>query len=183
MIELDGNSLTLQQIHAVARHGEKVEISTRGREAILQARGWLEEIIKSGRPVYGINTGFGIFSDRNIQPNEAALLSRNLIISHAVCTGEYLPDEIVRAAMLVRANTLTKGYSGVRIEIIQTLVDMLNLGLTPKVPSQGSLGSSGDLGPLSHMALVFTTDDTDREVESGLADFQGKLMSGKAAMS
>ncbi len=109
MIELDGNSLTLQQIHAVARHGEKVEISTRGREAILQARGWLEEIIKSGRPVYGINTGFGIFSDRNIQPNEAALLSRNLIISHAVCTGEYLPDEIVRAAMLVRANTLTKG--------------------------------------------------------------------------
>lgn len=182
MIEIDGNSLTLRQIYAVARHGEKAAISAEGQASIHNARGWLEEIIKSGRPVYGINTGFGIFSDRNIQSNEAALLSRNLIISHAVCTGEFLPDEIVRAAMLVRANTLTKGYSGVRIEVIQTLLDMLNLGLTPKVPSQGSLGSSGDLGPLSHMALVFTTDEADREEESGKAVFNGRLVSGKAAM-
>ncbi|MHC1784825.1 MAG: histidine ammonia-lyase [Anaerolineaceae bacterium] len=183
MIELDGNNLTLSQILAVARNGEKVKISEKGRESILKAREWLEDIVKSGRPVYGINTGFGIFSDRNIQASEAALLSRNLIISHAVGTGEFLPDEVVRAAMLVRANTLTKGHSGVRIEIIQTLVDMLNLGVTPKVPSQGSLGSSGDLGPLSHMALVFTTDDADREEESGFADFMGNLVSGKEAMA
>jgi histidine ammonia-lyase len=183
MIELDGNNLSLAQILSVARNGEKVQISESGRESIARARGWLEDIVKSGRPVYGINTGFGIFSDRNIQANEAALLSRNLIISHSVGTGDFLSNETVRAAMLVRANTLTKGHSGVRMEIIQTLLDMLNLGLTPKVPSQGSLGSSGDLGPLSHMALVFTTDDEDREDESGLAEFQGQLLSGKEAMA
>lgn len=183
MIELDGNNLTLDQITDVARNNVVVKISDRGRENIQRARLWLEEIVKSGRPVYGINTGFGIFSDSNIQAHEAAILSRNLIISHAVGTGAYLAEEIVRAAMLVRANTLTKGHSGVRIEIIQTILDMLNKGLTPKVPSQGSLGSSGDLGPLSHMALVFTTDDADKLEESGFADYQGKVVPGKEGMA
>jgi histidine ammonia-lyase len=149
-------------------------MSVRGRQQIEDSRLRLEAIMASGHPVYGINTGFGIFADQSIPPEESATLSRNLILSHAVGTGTALPKEVVRAAMLVRANTLTKGFSGVRVEIVQTLLDMLNLGISlPVVPSQGSLGSSGDLCPLSHLALVFTTDERDLEAESGDAYFNG----------
>jgi histidine ammonia-lyase len=143
----------------------------------------VEGIIAEDRPVYGINTGFGIFADRRISKEDAATLSRNLIISHAVATGPDLPLEVVRAAMLIRANTLAKGYSGIRPLVVETLVEMLNRGVTPLIPSQGSLGSSGDLAQLSHLALVFTTDEKDLEAESGWADFKGKRMSGKAAMA
>jgi len=182
MVSIDGSSLSLQDILQVARYQEKVVLSENGRKAIEVSRQHLDTIISTGRPVYGINTGFGIFADQRIPPEAAAVLSRNLILSHAVGTGASLSEEVVRAAMLVRANTLTKGLSGVRVEIVQTLLDMLNSGVTPDIPSQGSLGSSGDLCPLSHMALVFTTDEADRECDSGQATYQGKLMNGKTAM-
>jgi histidine ammonia-lyase len=182
MVALDGNHLALDDVAAVARRDQAVEVSPRAVTAIQQAQRWVESIIDSGQPVYGINTGFGIFADQRIPCKEATRLSRNLILSHAVGTGPYLPDEVVRAAMLVRANTLAKGYSGVRLEVVQTLVDMLNRGVSPLVPSQGSLGSSGDLAPLSHLALVFTMDENDRDGESGYARYKGSVMSGKAAM-
>lgn len=182
MLEIDGSRLTLADVVNVARYGEKVRLSQSGIQAIEQSRENLNAIIATGDPVYGINTGFGIFADRRIPGEDSATLSRNLILSHAVGTGPALDDEIVRAAMLVRANTLSKGYSGVRVEIVQTLLDMLNAGVTPVIPSQGSLGSSGDLCPLSHMALVFTTDDADRVEDSGLAVYQGKILDGKTAM-
>lgn len=182
MIDINGNSLTLEQIAAVARLHETVALSEDGLAAVKRSLACLESIVSSDAPVYGINTGFGIFSDQRIPQSDAAKLSRNLILSHSVGTGPDLPAEIVRAAMLVRANTLSKGFSGVRPIVIQTMLDMLNANITPRVPSQGSLGSSGDLLPLSHMALVFTTDDLDREEDSGLADFQGKTISGKSAM-
>ncbi len=182
-MQIDGNHLTLAQVVAVARDGEVVELAGSAQEAVNRAHQWIDEIVKSDAPVYGINTGFGIFAERRIPRKDAATLSRNLILSHAVGTGAALPAEIVRAAMLVRANTLAKGYSGVRLEVVQTIVDMLNAGVTPVVPSQGSLGSSGDLSPLSHLALVFTTDAQDREEDSGWAEFRGQSMSGKAAMA
>jgi histidine ammonia-lyase len=182
MIEIDGARLSLQDVVKVARYQEKVSISKEGTEAIQACRKNLETIVATDRPVYGINTGFGIFADRRIPRSDSAKLSRNLIVSHAVGTGPDLPEEVVRAAMLVRANTLSKGYSGVRIEIVQTLLDMLNQNVIPVVPSQGSLGSSGDLCPLSHLALVFTTDEEDREEESGRAVYEGVVMSGRAAM-
>ncbi len=182
MIEIDGNHLSIEDVLAVSRFGEQVRISASGKRAILASRKRLEDIIERNHPVYGINTGFGIFADRRIPSHDSARLSRNLILSHAVGTGEDLPLEIVRAAMLVRANTLCKGFSGVRLGIVQTLVDMLNQGVTPIIPSQGSLGSSGDLCLLSHLALVFTTDENDKEDESGLARYEGKIVSGKAAM-
>jgi histidine ammonia-lyase len=140
-------------------------------------------MVASGAPVYGINTGFGIFADQRIPPADSARLSRNLILSHAVGTGSDLPGEVVRAAMLIRANTLAAGYSGVRPELVETLLEMLNRTVIPAIPSQGSLGSSGDLAPLSHLALVFSTDAADRDEESGWADFQGQRLSGKAAMA
>ena len=182
MIELDGNQLTIEQVAAVARQGEPVGLSNSGRVQIEDSHRRLEKIIETGEPVYGINTGFGIFSDRKIPHGDFAKLSRNLILSHAVGTGPAFPETVVRAAMVVRANTLTKGYSGVRIEIVQTILDLLNRQVTPIVPEQGSLGSSGDLCPLSHLALVFTTDDADRDEDSGEAIYQGQIMSGKAAM-
>jgi histidine ammonia-lyase len=183
MIELDGNHLTLNDLVEVAYGRATARLSEGGRLAVARSRACLQTIAQSGKAVYGINTGFGIFAERRIADEDSARLSRNLILSHAVGTGPAMPREVVRAAMLVRANTLAKGYSGVRVELIETLLAMLERGVTPIVPSQGSLGSSGDLGPLSHLALVFTTDENDREQESGLAEFNGQVMSGKAAMS
>ena len=183
MIQIDGNNLTLEDLAAVARGGEPVSLSAEGIQAILTAQGYLEEIRATDQPVYGINTGFGIFADQRIHRQDSARLSRNLILSHAVGTGPALPADVVRAAMLVRANTLTKGLSGVRVEIVETLLEMINKGVTPIIPEQGSLGSSGDLLPLSHMALVFTTDELDREEDSGWAEYKGRLMSGKQAMT
>ena len=181
MITIDGNHLTIDDIVHVARQGERVNLAEDARRRVDLAHGWVDEIVTSKKPVYGINTGFGIFAEQGIPPEDGAILSRNLILSHAVCTGEALPKEVVRAAMLVRANTLAKGHSGVRSEIIDTLLAMLNLNVTPVVPSQGSLGSSGDLGPLSHLALVFTTDKDDLDEESGFAEFQGHVLTGKKA--
>ena len=182
MILIDGEQLTISQVVAVARNGEQVRLAAHAKEHMLESYGWVQGIIAAGRPVYGINTGFGIFADQRISPADSNRLTRNLILSHAVATGPALPAEVVRAAMLIRANTLASGFSGVRPQVAETLLQMLNKQVTPVVPSQGSLGSSGDLAPLSHLALVFSTDESDREEDSGIADFQGQRMSGKSAM-
>jgi len=182
MITINGNNLTIEEVDAVARGSKQVELAPEAYQAIEQSHAWVEDILAAEKPVYGINTGFGIFSDKKISQEDAAKLSRNLILSHAVATGPNLPTEVVRAAMLIRANTLAKGYSGVRPVVIETLTEMLNKGLTPLIPSQGSLGSSGDLAQLSHMALVFTTDEAGLENQSGWAEFDGLRLSGKAAM-
>jgi len=182
MLLIDGYNLTIDDIASVARNYEQVQLSETGKNQIEESIRYKNIILESGLPVYGINTGFGIFSETKIDNKDSALLSRNLILSHAVGTGRPLPKEVVRAAMLVRANTLAKGFSGVRVEIIETLLTMLNVDVIPVIPSQGSLGSSGDLGPLSHLALVFTTDERDLESDSGWAEYKGKIMSGKSAM-
>ena len=185
MLLIDGNNLTIAEVVAVARQGLEVELAPEGRERMLQSYHWVQEIVNADQPVYGINTGFGAFADRRISPRDSASLNRNLILSHAVGTGPALPGEVVRAAMLIRANTLASGYSGARPEVVETLLAMLNRGVTPVVPSQGSLGSSGDLTPLAHLALVFTTDAADLEGESGWAEYgeAGSVLSGKAAMA
>ncbi|MCC6146489.1 MAG: histidine ammonia-lyase [Anaerolineaceae bacterium] len=182
-LEIDGNSLTIEDVARVARHLHPVHLSETGLETVRASSRKIKQILHSGKPAYGINTGFGIFADTTVSTEDSAKLSRNLILSHAVGTGTELSKEVTRGAMLVRANTLSKGFSGVRPEIIQLILDMLNLGVTPIVPSQGSMGSSGDLCPLSHLALVFTTDESDLECESGLAEFEGVVMPGKQAMA
>jgi histidine ammonia-lyase len=139
--------------------------------------------VARGRPVvYGVNTGFGVFANVNVDSADAAKLSHNLIVSHSVGVGQPLPEDVVRAAMLVRANTLALGHSGVRLETLSTLIAMLNAGVHPVVPEIGSLGASGDLAPLSHLVLVLARGEDDTDQESGLADFCGQRMSGKAAM-
>ncbi len=183
MVIIDGNQLTIEQVAAVAREHEPVGLAPDARERMQRSQQWVQEIVAKRDPVYGINTGFGIFADRSIPPADSAILARNLILSHAVGTGPLFPRDVVRAAMLIRANTLAIGHSGVRPALVDTLLEMLNREVTPKVPSQGSLGSSGDLAPLSHLALVLTTDSQDLESESGWTEYRGQRLSGKAAMS
>lgn len=182
MITLGEHSLSLEEIAKVARHEESVSLGEKAIRLIHDSNQRLDKILHSDIPVYGINTGFGIFADQRIPLKDSSKLSRNIILSHAVATGPTLPPEVTRAAMLVRASTLAQGFSGVRMEVVSTLLEMLNKGVTPIIPSQGSLGSSGDLSLLSHMALVFTTDDSDLDEQSGLAEYQGNVLSGKTAM-
>ncbi|HEX9013459.1 MAG TPA: histidine ammonia-lyase, partial [Anaerolineaceae bacterium] len=183
MLEIDGENLTLTQVREVARNEVEVRLSDAAVQKINQSRGTVEAILKTGAPVYGLNTGFGIFAERRIAGSELVRLNRNLILSHATGTGSWLGRDVVRAAMLIRANTLAKGYSGMRLIVIQTILDMLNRGITPRIPSQGSLGSSGDLGPLAYLGLVLSTGPGDLDEESGWAEFAGKVTTGKGAMA
>jgi histidine ammonia-lyase len=134
----------------------------------------VERLVARKEIVYGITTGFGAFKDRLIAPDETAQLQKNLLMSHAVGVGPALPEATVRAMMVIRANTLAKGYSGVRLETLQALLALLNHGVHPIVPAQGSVGASGDLAPLAHMALVL--------IGLGEADFRGERMSGAEAL-
>ena len=183
-MEVNANErITIEDVMLVARHAEPVVLSTETKQLIEQSNQRLNTIANSGRPVYGINTGFGIFANHVIDSSNIAKLNRNLILSHAVGIGEPLSSEIVRAAIFVRAATLSKGFSGVRLLIIQTLLEMLNKHVTPVVPSKGSLGSSGDLCQLSHIALVLSKDEKDLAEESGWAEINGEKKTGKEAMN
>jgi len=182
MLLLGKNNLSINDTIKVACENEQVKLDESAITKINQSHQRLERIVEKGKPVYGINTGFGIFADRQIKHEQICKLNRNLILSHSVGTGDPLSREIVRAAMLIRANTLAKGYSGVRLEVVQTLLDMLNKQVNPIIPSQGSMGSSGDLCQLSQLALVISTDEKDLEEESGKAEYQGNIFSGKKAM-
>ena len=182
MILIDGEQLTISQVVAVARNDEQVRLAAHAKEHMLESYGWVQSIIAAGRPVYGINTGFGIFADQRISPADSNRLTRNLILSHAVATGPALPAEVVRAAMLIRANTLARGNSGVRPAIIDTLLAMLDQDVTPIIPSQGSLGSSGDLAPLSAPApqpsfrMAERWREGRRQVLSSAAGALGRLV-------
>jgi histidine ammonia-lyase len=184
MLTLDGHNLALSAVVRAARDPEiRFELAAEARVRMDQSRAWVEALVDRGDPVYGINTGFGIFSEQRISRADTQRLQRNLILSHSVGLGEPFPDDVVRAAMLIRANTLALGHSGARPAIVETLLAMLNAGVTPIIPSQGSLGSSGDLAPLSHLALTLSRDEEDHEAESGQAWYAGQRLSGKAAMA
>ncbi|HZQ05587.1 MAG TPA: histidine ammonia-lyase [Anaerolineae bacterium] len=178
-----GEPLTLKDVVRVAREFAPVTLATSAREKVAASRAWVEKIVTQGKPIaYGINTGFGVFANVPINGAQERDLMRKLIISHVTGVGKPLAEEVVRATMLIRANALAQGYSGVRPIVIETLVEMLNRGVHPIIPEKGSVGASGDLAPLSHLALVLSTDDQGREDESGMALLRGELMSGKAAM-
>lgn len=181
-LHINGQSLTIPDVVAVAQHDAPVTLAKEAHQRVVESHAWVQSIVRKGKPVYGINTGFGIFSETQISDDQTLNLNRNLIISHALGTGPDLPPEVVRAAMLIRANTLAAGYSGARPAILENLIAMLNAGLTPVIPSQGSLGSSGDLAPLAHLALVLSTDEAETEEESGWALYEGRRLRGKAAM-
>lgn len=173
-ILIDGNNLSLKDFIEITRNYATIELTEESIEKVNKARSLVDRYVAEGKVVYGITTGFGKFSDVTITGDETKALQRNLIISHSCGVGGPLDEEIVRGVMLLRANALAKGYSGIRLSTLQTLIHMLNKGVHPIVPEKGSLGSSGDLAPLSHMVLVMLGE--------GEAIYKGEKMSGKEAM-
>jgi len=182
MVIVDGNSLSIEALIKVSRSCERTQLSPDALVAINKSHERLKNLLTQSKPVYGLNTGFGIFADQAISPEQSKQLNRNLILSHAVGTGEPLAREVVRAAMLIRANTLAKGYSGIGEELVSTLINMLNQQVTPIVCSKGSLGSSGDLCMLAQMALVMSKAENEQEIETGQAYYNNELLNGNIAM-
>ena len=173
-VMVDGESLTIEDVVQVARHNEPVILHDSAVPRIKSSRAVVETAIKQGDIIYGVNTGFGDLADVSINKEDLARLQVNLIRSHSVGVGPPFSQEVVRGMMLLRANALAKGYSGVRLEVIETLIEMLNKDVVPVVPQKGSVGSSGDLAPLAHMALVL--------IGEGEAYYTGKILSGKEAL-
>jgi len=174
IIILDGESLSLEDLVNVSRHGYKVALSESAVKKVEKSRKIVEEIVENNRVVYGVTTGFGKFADVSISKDECKQLQTNIILSHSCGAGPLFPTDAVRAIILLRANALAKGYSGVRMETLNTLIEMLNKGLHPQIPEKGSLGSSGDLAPLSHMVLPMLGE--------GEAEFEGEILPGAEAM-
>lgn len=171
---IDGNSLTLEGFVDVARTEAKVELSKEAIINVKKSRSLVDNFVNENKVVYGITTGFGSFSDVVITGEETKTLQRNLIISHSCGVGNPLDEDVVRGVMLLRVNALAKGFSGIRLSTLNTLVEMLNKKVHPIIPEKGSLGASGDLAPLSHMVLVM--------IGEGEALYEGIRMPGKEAM-
>ncbi|TCO68040.1 histidine ammonia-lyase [Caldanaerobacter subterraneus] len=173
-VVIDGNNLTIEDVVKVARDKWEVVLSEVAKERIVHSREIVDRYVKEGKVVYGITTGFGKFSDVVISKEDTEALQKNLIMSHSCAVGDPLPEEVVRAIMLLRANALAKGFSGVRLETVETLIEMINKNVVPVIPEKGSLGASGDLAPLAHMVLVM--------IGRGEAFYAGERVSGEEAM-
>ena len=173
-IFLDGETLSIEDVVAVARENAKVEIPDYIKKRVIKSCRVLKEILDSGIAVYGVNTGFGALSKVKIPKEEQERLQLNMVRSHSAGVGEPLPTDVIRATMLLRANMLARGYSGIRLEVLETLIKMLNEGVHPIVPEKGSVGASGDLAPLAHIALVL--------IGEGKAEYKGEILSGKEAL-
>ena len=171
---LDGHSLTLDELVAVARFGAEVTLTEQARAAIRRSRALAEKIAAEKRVAYGITTGFGDFATVAVPEEMSSRLSTNLVLSHCTGTGDPYKNEVVRGMMLLRANALCVGVSGVRLVLVEKLVELLNAGVTPVVPQKGSLGASGDLAPLSHMGLVL--------MGLGEAEYRGRVVPGAEAL-
>ena len=151
---LNGNSLSINKIEFFLHDNPSIVISKESKKKINDSRALVEKWIENGEIIYGVTTGFGEFANVNISRDNLRKLQENLILSHAVGCGEYLPPKIVKIMMLLRLNALVKGYSGIRISTLELLISMINNNIIPVVPSQGSVGSSGDLVQLAHLVLA-----------------------------
>lgn len=172
---IDGNTLTLEQIEEVSVLGRKVGLSPQARERVETARAMVDKVAAGDEPAYGINTGFGTLAEVRIAKDDLRQLQRNLIVSHAVGVGQPMPLHEARALLLLRCNVLAKGFSGIRVTTLELGLELLNRGVTPVVPERGSVGASGDLAPLAHLALVF--------IGEGEAFVDGVRMHSKAALA
>src|SRR6202167_6676051 len=153
-IQIDGENLALDQLYNLALDGAEVELSQAARERMNRSRAVVERLIESDAAVYGVNTGFGKMASVRISREQIRALQVNLVRSHACGVGAPLSEHETRAMLALRANAIAKGFSGVRPVLAETLCAMLNNGVHPVIPSQGSVGASGDLAPLAHLAQV-----------------------------
>ena len=173
-VSVDGRSLTLEAVEAVARRGARAAFDADARDRVAASRRVIEEILASGRVVYGVNTGFGRLADVRIPSDQLDRLQLNLLRSHACGVGEPFPDEVVRAMLLLRANVLATGHAGCRPLVVERVLELLAAGVHPVVPSLGSVGASGDLAPLAHLALPL--------VGEGRAHLNGEVLPGAEAL-
>ena len=176
-IILDGESLTFEQVCRVA-HGKpdnpRIVLAETAKEKVTRAADAVQELLQKGEIAYGITTGFGALKDVIIPLDEVEKLQKNIILSHAVGVGDAFDTPTVRAIMLIRANTLARGFSGIRLETLELLIEFLNRGIHPRIPEKGSLGASGDLAPLAHMALPL--------IGEGEAEFEGEILSSREVL-
>jgi histidine ammonia-lyase len=156
MMDIDGNSLTIDDVTRVCREDVRVALDERAKAGMEKSRAFVRRIVEEGRTVYGITTGVGELANQFIPPGQVEKLQQNLIRSHATSVGAPFPEDVVRGIILLRANALAKGFSGVRVLLVETLLALLNQRVFPYIPCQGSVGASGDLSPLAHLALVLT---------------------------
>src|ERR1700738_4331219 len=171
---LTGNDLSFEQLRAVALHHESVSLHQSAIECMKASRAVVDKLVASSATAYGINTGFGKLASVRISPDQVKQLQVNLVRSHSCGVGEPLSESETRAMMLLRANALAKGLSGIRPHVVDTLCRMLNAKVHPLIPAQGSVGASGDLAPLAHLAQVV--------IGEGRAGFQGEILAGGEAM-
>jgi histidine ammonia-lyase len=188
MILLDGTTLTIEHLLAIADRGETVALADAARDRVRAARAVVDRRARSDDPAYGINTGFGSFADVRIAPEALETLQLNLLRSHAAGLGDPLPVRAVRATMALRANVLAKGFSGISVETLEALIALLNHRVHPRVPSRGSVGASGDLAPLAHLALVLigegdVLDDDGEKTARERGDRKGQEISGAEALA
>ncbi len=172
-IIINGHDLTIEEVIRVCRGNEKVQLAPEAKEAVIKARNYIEKKVEEKAVVYGLTTGFGKFANVVISPEETAQLQKNLIMSHTCSLGKPYERKYVRAAMLLRANSLSHGNSGIRLETLETLIAMLNEGIHPIVPEKGSVGASGDLAPLSCIALGL--------IGMGKVEYKGEVIDAKDA--
>ncbi|MDD6880506.1 MAG: histidine ammonia-lyase [Firmicutes bacterium] len=171
---INGRDLTVEEVIRVCRNNEEVQLTEEAVEAVKTARAYIERKLEEKAVIYGLTTGFGKFANVVISNEQTETLQKNLIISHTCAMGNPYPRHYVRAAMLLRCNALARGNSGIRLETLQTLIDMLNKGIHPVIPEKGSLGASGDLAPLSHIALAL--------IGEGKVEYKGETVDAKDAM-
>ncbi len=174
MIALDGASLKIEEVVAVAEGRATVRIAAGALERMERSRDRVEVAMRGTKPVYALNTGVGLLANIRLEDDEIEAMQVNLIRSHCCGVGAPLPVTVVRGMMLIRANVLAKGLSGIRAVVAERICDLLNYGITPVVPSRGSVGASGDLAPLAHMALVL--------IGEGRAEYRGEVMSAARCM-
>ncbi|HEY6013928.1 MAG TPA: aromatic amino acid lyase, partial [Candidatus Limnocylindrales bacterium] len=173
-IVLTGAALTIADVEAVARRGARAVLDPAARDRMQEARDLVEALVASGAVVYGVTTGFGDLANVSIPAADTERLQENVLMSHAAGVGPPFPREIVRAMLLLRANTLSLGHSGCRPLLVDRLLAFLEAGIHPVVPEQGSLGASGDLAPLAHLALPL--------IGRGQVEFQGSLVPALIAL-
>jgi histidine ammonia-lyase len=174
-LSIDGNRLTLEDLESVARGGRRVALDPVARDRVERARRVVDDAVARGTVIYGVTTGFGNFADVVVPRDRLRELQENLVRSHSAGVGEVLDEPETRGLMLLRANVLAKGYSGVRVETLELLLAMLNARLHPEVPSQGSVGASGDLAPLAHLALAM--------IGQGPCRYEGRAVGATEALT
>ena len=180
---LNPGKISLSELRSIFQQSTKIELTSQARAAIAQSAQTVSQVIKDDRVVYGINTGFGLLANTRIKSDELELLQRSIVLSHAAGIGKLMDDNVVRLIMLLKINSLSRGFSGIRLQVIDNLIALLNAEVYPCVPSKGSVGASGDLAPLSHLAMPLMGEGDVRHNGQIISAKEGLKIAGIEAIN